>query len=119
VLTKEKERTFAVQKMGQMEQEMKELRESEEIIGKRLDVAELKLRSEQVKNDKLMEVSQGLVALHEKMKVGMQPIESTLSCLSCLEYLAEPNPLTLVCGHSICKNVSYWLTRVICALAVF
>lgn len=43
-------------------------------------------------------------SMHEKMKVGMQPIESTLSCLSCLEYLAEPSPLTLICGHSICAK---------------
>ena len=66
---------------------------------------ELKLKAEQSKNDKLTEVAQGMVALHEKMKLGFQPIESTLSCLSCLEYLSEPNQHTLVCGHSICAKV--------------
>ena len=29
-------------------------------------------------------------------------LESTLSCLSCLEYLKDP--LTLICGHSICRK---------------
>jgi hypothetical protein len=31
---------------------------------------EIKLKAEQGKNDKLTEVAQGLVALHEKMKLG-------------------------------------------------
>ena len=38
------------------------------------------------------------------MKSTFTPIEQTLSCLSCLEFLKEPKPLTLVCGHSICKK---------------
>ena len=29
-------------------------------------------------------------------------LDSTLSCLSCLEFLVDP--LTLICGHSICKK---------------
>lgn len=38
-----------------------------------------------------------------KMKKSFESIDTTLSCLSCLEYLQEP--LTLVCGHSICLKV--------------
>ena len=107
ILSVEKEKVFAVQNMEKMEQEVKEIRESEEILNQQLEKAESRLKSEQSKNDKLTGVTQGLQSLHEKMKVGFQPIESTLSCLSCLEYLAEPNPHTLVCGHSICNKVSY------------
>lgn len=55
-------------------------------------------------NDRLTKVTTGLQSIYEKMKVGMQPIEQTLSCLSCLEYLSEPNPHTLICGHSICNK---------------
>ena len=35
-------------------------------------------------------------------KRDVEELDGTLSCLSCLEYLSEP--LTLVCGHSICKK---------------
>ena len=36
------------------------------------------------------------------MMKSVESIEATLSCLSCLEYLKDP--LTLVCGHSICRK---------------
>lgn len=36
----------------------------------------------------------------QKLKKSHESINTTLSCLSCLEYLQEP--LTLICGHSIC-----------------
>lgn len=36
------------------------------------------------------------------MKKSIESIDTTLSCLSCLEYLVDP--LTLVCGHSICMK---------------
>ena len=106
ILLVEKDKVLAVGEMERMKQEVKEIKESEEVLNQQLERAEQKLRVEQSKNDKLTGVTQGLQALHEKMKVGFQPIESTLSCLSCLEYLAEPNPHTLVCGHSICDKVS-------------
>ena len=32
----------------------------------------------------------------------VEQLDSTLSCLSCLEYLKDP--LTLNCGHSICRK---------------
>ena len=37
-----------------------------------------------------------------KIFKSFESIESTLSCLSCLEYLTDP--LTLACGHSICRK---------------
>ena len=37
-----------------------------------------------------------------KNKKDVEELDSTLSCLSCLEYLKEP--LVLVCGHSICTK---------------
>ena len=39
-----------------------------------------------------------------KLLKAFEPIESHLSCLSCLQFL--DHPLMLVCGHSICMNVS-------------
>lgn len=36
------------------------------------------------------------------MRKSIESIDATLSCLSCLEYLVDP--LTLVCGHSICMK---------------
>eukprot|EP00353_Schmidingerella_taraikaensis_P001186 CAMPEP_0185597146 /NCGR_PEP_ID=MMETSP0434-20130131/81180_1 /TAXON_ID=626734 ORGANISM="Favella taraikaensis, Strain Fe Narragansett Bay" /NCGR_SAMPLE_ID=MMETSP0434 /ASSEMBLY_ACC=CAM_ASM_000379 /LENGTH=90 /DNA_ID=CAMNT_0028225789 /DNA_START=1390 /DNA_END=1662 /DNA_ORIENTATION=- len=87
-----------------MVQEMKEIREAEEVLNQQLENTDKKLKAEQDKNDRLSRVTTGLQSIYEKMKVGMQPIEQTLSCLSCLEYLAEPNPHTLVCGHSICNK---------------
>ena len=38
-----------------------------------------------------------------RLKKGWEPMETTLSCLRCLEYLSG-EPLTLVCGHSICRK---------------
>lgn len=35
-------------------------------------------------------------------KKDVEDLDSTLSCLSCLEYLQEP--LVLICGHSICRS---------------
>lgn len=37
-----------------------------------------------------------------KNKKNADDLNSTLSCLSCLEFLKEP--LTLTCGHSICRT---------------
>lgn len=98
----EKEKVTAVEKMHKMEQEVKEMREAEDVINQQLDQSQKKLRAEKVENEKLAKIVSNIQSLYEKMKVGMQPIEQTLSCLSCLEYLSEPNPLTLICGHSIC-----------------
>ena len=95
-----------MKELEKFQQEVKEIRENEEVLNQQLETAEKKLRQELAKNDVMSEVTRGLQSLHEKMKVGFQPIESTLSCLSCLEYLSEPNQLTLVCGHSICNKVS-------------
>ena len=45
------------------------------------------------------------IATHvTKLLKAFEPIESNLSCLSCLQFL--DHPLMLVCGHSICMNVS-------------
>ena len=38
----------------------------------------------------------------DRNKKDVEDLDSTLSCLSCLEYLQEP--LTLICGHSICRS---------------
>ena len=84
--------------------ECKELRESEKINSDRLLIAEKNYKKEKKNADILSEANQGLKSAYERMKTGFEPIESTLSCLSCLSFLKEPKPLTLICGHSICKN---------------
>ena len=38
----------------------------------------------------------------QRNKKDVEELDGTLSCLSCLEYLKEP--LTLICGHSICRG---------------
>ena len=38
----------------------------------------------------------------DKNGKNVEALDSTLSCLSCLEYLKDP--LTLNCGHSICNK---------------
>ena len=41
------------------------------------------------------------------MKTILEPMEQTFMCLSCLQYLTGSDNLTLICGHAICKNVSF------------
>ena len=53
--------------------------------------------------DKLIATKKGILDALVKMKKSADSIETTLSCLSCLEYLTDP--LTLACGHSICRKV--------------
>ena len=64
------------------------------------------LQSIQKKAEKLGLIKKGIVDAIAKMKKSVESIDTTLSCLSCLEYLVDP--LTLVCGHSICQKVC-WL----------
>lgn len=89
-----------------MNQNYKEAKEELDILQDQLIKMELKLKAEISKNEKLKAATKDIASVHERLKHTFKPIESTLSCLSCLEYLSEPDPLTLVCGHSICKKVS-------------
>jgi hypothetical protein len=50
----------------------------------------------------LKSIKKNLKMAIEKMHKSFESIETTLSCLSCLEPLIDP--LTLVCGHSICRK---------------
>jgi len=53
--------------------------------------------------EKMNQIKKGILDAITKMKKSFESIDTTLSCLSCLEYLQDP--LTLVCGHSICVKV--------------
>ena len=77
-----------------------------EAVADELEKVKVNLRDEQIKKDKLAEITKGVIALHQKINVVLEPIVTTYSCLSCLDYLSQPEPLTLLCGHSICRNVS-------------
>ena len=73
------------------------------------DKLQAELKIEKVDNEKMGKVLQAVNSAFEKFKGTQSAIESTLSCLSCLAYLKEPAPQTLVCGHSICNKVSTFL----------
>ena len=47
-----------------MTQEVKEIRESEEVLTQQLAKTEVKVRTEQLKNDKLEEIASGVQSLH-------------------------------------------------------
>jgi queuine/archaeosine tRNA-ribosyltransferase len=71
-------------------------------MAQQLDAA---LKMEKKKNDTLFTQVQGMKSGIEKLATAMKPLEQTLSCLSCVKFMSEV-PMTLVCGHSICKTVS-------------
>ena len=102
----EKEKLFTADQLLKTQQNYKEAKEESDILSEQLTKMELKLKAEISKNEKMKAAGRDIASVHEKLKHNFKPIESTLSCLSCLEYLSEPDPLTLVCGHSICKKVS-------------
>ena len=101
-ITKELKR--AVEEKEQALQDCEEAKRSSDVYMDRLSAAEKDLKKERIRADKFEEIQAALQVVYDKMKTTFEPISSTLSCLSCLEYLKEPNPLTLVCGHSICKK---------------
>lgn len=72
---------------------------------KKQSILEKELMANQKQADKLVTIKKGIVDAIAKMKKSFESIDTTLSCLSCLEYLN--NPLTLVCGHSICQKVNF------------
>jgi len=53
-------------------------------------------------NDDLERIKKEIIRILQKNRKNVETLDGTLSCLSCLEYLKDP--LTLVCGHSICRN---------------
>jgi len=70
----------------------------------KLQKSEVRLKEETEQRHELQQVKERVTSLNEKLKVNFGPIESTLSCLSCLSFLSEPNPCTLICGHAICRT---------------
>ena len=50
----------------------------------------------------LNQLRKEIARILEKNSKNTADLDSTLSCLSCLEYLKDP--LTLLCGHSICRS---------------
>ena len=81
------EKTFAEQ--------LKKLNDKyDEALGK-LNLRDAQLRDyENLKSE--------ILRLLDKNTKSAADLDSTLSCLSCLEYLK--NPQTLLCGHSICRK---------------
>ena len=70
VLKVEKEKNFATDKLANMQQNYKETKEELDILTEQLSNIEFKLKAEHSKNDKFVQVTHGLAALHEKMKVA-------------------------------------------------
>ena len=56
ILIFEKEKTFAQKLLEKMTQEVKEIKESEEVLQQHLETTEGKLNREQTKNDKMMDI---------------------------------------------------------------
>lgn len=56
ILISEKEKTFAQKLLEKMTQEVKEIKESEEVLQQHLETTEGKLNREQTKNDKMMDI---------------------------------------------------------------
>ena len=75
--------------------QLKKLNEKyDESLGK------LNLRDSQLKDFESLLSS--ILRLLDKSTKAATDLDSTLSCLSCLEYLKDPQ--TLLCGHSICRK---------------
>ena len=75
--------------------QLKKLNEKyDEALGK------LNLRDSQLKDFESLLSS--ILRLLDKSTKAATDLDSTLSCLSCLEYLKDPQ--TLLCGHSICRK---------------
>ena len=102
----EKLRDEAEARVKDVEFEITSVRESKEEIREQLAKTEKALEQSQAKSLKLTKAAKLIGSLYEELKSGFQPIESTFTCLSCLEYLSAPKPHTLICGHSICRKVS-------------
>ena len=60
------------------------------------------LKFEKLTLQKKNQILERITLLIERNKKPASELEGTLSCLSCLEYLKDP--LTLICGHSICMK---------------
>lgn len=67
----------------------------------RADKLASNLTKEKLDNDNLSAKVKALLSIFEKFVMQMKPVESVLSCLSCVTFIEEP-PMTLTCGHSIC-----------------
>ena len=98
------------QEIQEKDKELDMLKSNEKVSLEQLEQLKSKnnqLSSELVQNQKKAEkmqlIKKGINDAIAKMKRSFESIDTTLSCLSCLEYLKDP--LTLVCGHSICINV--------------
>lgn len=62
------------------------------------------LKKSQAECDKLNKTKDIINSAIEKIKKPNDAIDSTLSCLSCLNYLTKDKAQTLICGHSICAE---------------
>jgi len=59
-------------------------------------------REQSLRIQKFETIKKEILRLLDKNRKQTEDLDSTLSCLSCLEPLADP--LTLICGHSICRK---------------
>ncbi|CDW71255.1 viral a-type inclusion protein [Stylonychia lemnae] len=83
-------------------QELKQFKDQIEQMMKKQTTLERDLQANQKQAERLVIVKKGIMDAIAKMKKSFESIDTTLSCLSCLEFLNDP--LTLVCGHSICQK---------------
>ena len=98
--------TEAYNSMKAMEGKFDDLKKEVKLKLDRVTLLETTLKKEQARNDDLNRFRDVISSVLDRMKKPTESIESTLSCLSCLNFLGEPKPMTLKCGHSICALVS-------------
>ena len=71
-------------------------------MNEKFDASQKELQAASGKIDVLERIKGEVKRILDKTRVNAEQLDSTLSCLSCLEYLVDP--LTLNCGHSICRK---------------
>ena len=100
------ERDKAVSEVESLGKKVTRVREQREIMRDRMTQTEKSLKWNKTNLHGLTKLKDKIIALHDQLQGSFSPIESTMSCISCLELLSKPDPRTLLCGHAICIDVS-------------
>mmetsp|Transcript_32132 Transcript_32132/g.28478 ORF Transcript_32132/g.28478 Transcript_32132/m.28478 type:complete len:143 (-) Transcript_32132:46-474(-) len=87
-------------KADQLRDQFLELKKEKDSLGRIKNKLEEKISIFEKQMSDFNTFKDTLIVTAKKMLKHFEPVESNLSCLSCLEFLEDP--LMLICGHSIC-----------------